>query len=75
VTAVSKKGVRRLPGYSPRPEYRQSQARKALEALQVAHDHAKAAGAPYLLKRIKLARASAYGAIRNAGYRVTRARG
>jgi hypothetical protein len=57
-----------------RPEYRRHKAEKALAALLTALHEAREAGAPYTVERIKLAVASARGAVRNAGYRVTAAR-
>ncbi len=52
----------------------ESAAVYALQHLQTALAMAKEAGAPKLSARIRLAISSAKGAVRNAGYRVTRAR-
>lgn len=48
-------------------------ARLALIHLTRARDELKYAGAPKTLARVQLAISSAKGAVRNAGYRVTRA--
>ncbi len=73
MTAVSRKGVRRAK-HPYQPSYHLNRAQLALGALQGALQLAQEAGAPYLCQRIRLAISSARGAVRNAGYRVTRAR-
>jgi hypothetical protein len=56
-----------------RPRDRAAYLGLCLTYLDTALDYAKKAGAPSVVKRLQLARRSAYGAKRNAGYRVTRA--
>jgi hypothetical protein len=63
----------KLARTAARPEYRRHHAEAAVVTLKNALTHARAAGAPYTVERIKLALSSARGAVRNAGYRVTRA--
>lgn len=52
--------------------YYRGQAEHCLKHLRRALEAAKAAGAPCTVKRIRFAISSARGAVRNAGYRVSR---
>lgn len=60
-----------VPGAS-RPEYRLHHAKQAVYDLKDAREHARLAGAGFLLPRIDRALNSARGAVRNAEYRLGR---
>lgn len=66
--------IRKMPQRYYPPTYYLAEAECCVRALQAALGHAQAAGAPYTLARVKLALSSARGAVRNAEYRVTRAK-
>lgn len=65
--------IRKVLSRPYQPSFYESQAKKCVGHLQEALTHARIAGAPYTVKRIEAALSSARGAVRNAGYRVTRA--
>lgn len=69
----SRKPVKLVKQRPYQPSYYETQARRCVSMLQQALGHAREAGAPYTVERIRLALSSARGAVRNAGYRVTRA--
>ena len=68
----SKRGIKRMP-HPYRAGYYQACAEYCVIDLQRALAHAVNAGAPYTAARIRAAISSARGAVRNAGYRATRA--
>ncbi len=74
MTAVSRKGVKLVKERPYQASFYHYKARRCVRLLRQALGEAKDAGAPYTVERIRLALSSAYGAVRNAGYRVTRER-
>jgi hypothetical protein len=65
-----KRGTQRVTHRPYQPSYYHAEAQYALSLLQSALIHAKAAGAPCTVARIRFAISSARGAVRNASYRV-----
>ena len=69
---MAKPKIRRATHSPISPKDRLAYASLCVEYLGTALDYARSAGAPYMVKRLESAMASARGAVRNAGYRVTR---
>lgn len=71
--AVSKQGIgRRVRGAFAAPKDRAYAAENCVNSLRLALQYARWAGAPLTLYRVKLALASARGAVRHAEGRVSR---
>jgi hypothetical protein len=65
--------IKRIGARPYQASYYRSRAGVCVSYLQAALTAAQEAGAPYTIARIRLALSSARGAVRNAGYRETRA--